>query len=316
MNENRIYGGLLLALLVLSYLSWHHEPDRPGGRRVPLSDIRPAELERVVLFAPTATVTVTFPTLDGSRRAWFEFETKTRTRRFAGNAAFDTALEGLARFEALRSLGRVEPELLQEMGLAAPKRRMALTGRTELVFELGERTPGARDFYARRPGEAEVFLIPGAPINDFETPAGRYMQRKLRVAPLADVASIELRAGEESRVLLHQNRLSATDSYWAFSDAPDTPSEALGNYVDKLEKLSVSEYLEPDDFESAALVLTVLWKDKGEQVLDRMELRRPGELKNSHYYARSAAVAAPVKVPVFFGEQLEKDLSVVFGTAP
>lgn len=314
-RENGALGAALLALMVGAYMSWHHEPDAPDDTTVRLLDLELDELDAVRLTGPTATVAVSFFDHEGRRRAWLELERGPHERAFVGNPAFMKALEELAGLEALRSLGRLDADAVASAGLDAPKRRLELRARdTTHALELGGRTNGARDFYARRPGEAEVFLLRGRTITDLEAPEARYMQRRVRAARLRDVGGLNLTAGERSREAIHKNRLSPGDAYWAWADAPDTVAEALGSWITKLERLSVQDFLtEPERFEAATPVLRVRWTDPEGETLDTLELRELSVGERTEWLARSKALGRPARMPRGTAEQLARDLEVVLG---
>lgn len=314
-RENKIYAGLLAVLLVLSYLSWHRAPDEPGTSKVTLLDARPESLRKVELHSPTSTVTVELRGEGEDRYAWIEVLRGKRSKRFVGNRALNDAAKGYAKLEAARSLGTVKDDRLAETGLDAPKTTLRIVlGQDERVFEVGGRTSGARDYYVRPEGGAEVFLLPSHLINDLERPEGRFMQRRLREAPLEDVVRLRIEAEERSTEVLHENRFSPRDAFWATPDKPDTVSDILGNYVDKLERLTATEYLDdPERFEAATPVLSAVWIDEDGEVLDRLEIRKSGEGDDVEYYGRSRATRVPARLVRFNAQQLESDLSLVLG---
>ena len=313
MSENKLYGVLLAALLALAYLSWHRASDAPGETQVALLNGQPQALKGIRLVAPTATVAVSFREAEPTRHAWFEVQTASGQRRFTGNKAFHDNLKAYAQLKAERSLGKLGRSDLEQTGLVRPSRRLELEfGERVRSFEIGGQTSGARDYYLRRAGGKEVFLVRRSMISDLETPQGRFMQRRLRRAPLKDVAELEISAGSQTTAGLQQNRVSPTDAYWARAENPDSVSDALGNYVTKLERLTAVKYLEDASvFDGATPVLSVRWKGDDEELLDTLELRRRADTSTPTYIARTNATQAPVEVPRFVAEQLESDLALV-----
>lgn len=309
--ENRIYTALLVALLAGAYASWTYE-DTPTETAVALIDAPPAALEKLELKGRTSTVTAVLEDVEGTLRARFTVEKKPQRRTFWSNETFEEDLGKYARLEAARSLGALEADELEQTGLDAPSRTVSIiTQGQTLELEVGGETNGARDFYVREKGKAEVYLLSRRLFMDLESPGNRFMQRKLRRAPAKEVVSATLTAGDRSLELLHKNRLSPKDAYWSTADAPETPAEAAGNFMDKIERLSALEYLDAsraERFEGAPVVLRVAWTGTA-KALDTLELRRA---QDGRYWARTAATHAPVEVSKSTGEQIESDLALVF----
>ena len=106
------------------------------------------------------------------------------------------------------------------------------------------------------------------------------------------------------------------DQFWASEASPDEKSETLGNYVDKLDKLTVVEY-SPEDApfpkaDQGTPVLIATWYgDDDKTVTATVEIYKKGEGKELEYYATSPTTHVPVKVAKASAEQLERDLSTI-----
>ena len=113
MNEVRLFGVLLTALLVAAYMSWTR-PDDDGvveKNDVVVWDVAPDRLQRVTYVTPTQTVSVSRIEALGGRERYPLFEIQRRNKKtiFVGS---DQAKELLTRFaplKALRSLGPSSP---------------------------------------------------------------------------------------------------------------------------------------------------------------------------------------------------------------
>lgn len=310
MKEVKLYGVVLMALMVLAYLSWTKKDDAKEATKVTLLDGAPENIERVDFFTKTSTVKMTFRDSGGDKVAWFEVTNSRHTRVFAGSKKVDKLLEGFAPFEALRSLGKgLSKDEIALTGLDKPERKLVVTARGKAkTFDVGKRTSGARDHYVRPKSSEEVFLVASAVLSDLQFPEGKYMQRALREAKRTEVDKVTISAGERTVTALQKNRLSTRDAFWATESAPDDKNETLGNYLDKLEKLTAVEYLEDAKaFDTATPVLEAVWYAEGGDELGRVSLRRTGEGKAANFYATSTATKFPVKVSRFTAEQLERD---------
>lgn len=317
MNEVKVYAALLAVLMVGSYFSFTREEPAPGSvEKVTILDVPKGGLTGLTLFGKSSTVTVTFKKdNDGKEYGWFVVEQNKKKRPFVGNDKVDKMIEGFTPFTGLRSLGKLTGEELEETKLEKPDKKLVLhTKGGDKIFSVGGRSAGARDYYVRPAGSVEVFLVASAVVGDLEFPEGRFMQRKLREQALKDVSQVSITANGKAKTILHRNRLSPNDSYWATEQKPDEKSETLGNYADKLDKLSALEYAPEDQpYPSEGTpVLTATWYGEDEKtVLSSVEIWRVGADKTAEYYARSTATKVPVKLSRFSADQLERDLATV-----
>jgi len=305
----------LVALLVGAYLSWTKETAPTEEVAITILDVKKEQVEGLTLYAKTTTVAVSFKETGGERYPWFELQLRNGKKRiFAGNKSFDEHLAKFAPFQGSRSLGKsLSAEELKQTELDKPQKRLELmySGKKK-VFDIGGRTSGSRDHYVRPQGDGEVFLVESKTLADLEFPEGRFMQRQLRVEKIDEVEKVVIASSLGTKTGLHKNRLSAKDEFWADESEPDTKSETLENYIDKLDKLTATEYLESDEsIKDASPVLEVTWYGENEKALGTTKIVKKGEDKTAEYYATSPATHLPVKLTKFSAEQLEKDLKTL-----
>ncbi len=310
-SENKVYGGLLLALMVGAYLSWNHEERPVDTDEVVILAQSPDDITGVTLMTKTQTISMAFQTIDGQKAPWFELQTTKSKRGFLGNEDTQKLLVDFAPFKALRSLGReFSAQEQKDMKLDRVERKLVLQTKSgERRFDVGGRTSGSRDHYLRPEGKSEVFLVASRILADFEFPEGKYMQRKLRNQPLSEVEKVVLSSGGRTKTALQKNRQAGRDAFWASAEAPDEKNETLGNYIDKLDRLTASEY--PSDTtksEAAKPFLEVQWLGADDQVLANFTLSKLGEGKDADFFARASATRRVVKVSRFSAEQLEREL--------
>jgi hypothetical protein len=314
MNEVKLLGALLVALLVGAYLSWTKEDAPTEEKAITIIDLKKEQIEGLTLMAKTGTVTVTFKQDGAERYPWVTFQNRAKNYGFAASETLMEHLGKFAPFNAARSLGRnLSAEELKQTGLDKPHSKLELSyaGKKKL-FEIGGRTSGSKDHYVRMQGDAEVFLVESKVISDLEFPEGRFMQRKLRNQKLEDLEKVVIGSALGTKTGLHKNRLSTKDAFWADETAPDTKSETLENYLDKLDKLTVAEYVTDEAATKDAVpVLEVTWYGENLKDLGTTKLVRKGEDKDANYYASSPATHGMVKVSKFTAEQLERDLKTL-----
>lgn len=310
MMENRIYAGAALLLGLLSYLSVYSKPDAEPTTDVVLVDMPVEQLERVELMTETATVKVTrSPTAKPVVIA----ERRDTAARFTGNDQLVEALDSFAHLRAARSLGAMSDEALVKAQLSPPQGKLRLGFRDrEHEVAIGGETKGGRYTYAKMKEEEQVVLLESGPLNKLKAARSRYMQRSLRDVDMKDVHAIELRAGSEENRFLHRNRLSPRDAFWARPETEGAFEEGASNFIDKINRLGVSRYLsEEEATKPSSTVLEVKWLGEADEVLETLALERvDGE--RPRYVARSTATQAPVEVPSYMAEQIERDRHLVF----
>lgn len=319
MTEIKTLAGILVLLMVGAYVSWHHEEDAGKEEMVTLVNERPEAFQGLTMVTTTQTVTMSLKETDAERRVWFEVESSKGTKRFAGNEKAEKLVDTLAPFRALRSLGaNLSEDELKATGLDAPKRRLSLRFEGgERQFELGGRTSGSQDHYARKAGGQEVVLLASRTIANLEFPSSPYMQRKLREGPDSEVEKIELSASGKTLRLLHKNRLSPQDAYWVpEGKGQSAKNETFENYLGKLSRLTAMEYLaDAKAFESAEPILEVAWYGADGKRINTLSVRKQGAEKGVEYLAQSTRTGHPVRISRFAGERAEKDLDSVFSAA-
>jgi hypothetical protein len=315
MKEVKLYGSLLFVLLIGAYFSYTREEPAPGTtEKVTILDVPKESLKKVELYGKTSTVAISFKTDEqGKEYSWFVVEQNKKTRGFVGNDKVDKMLETFAPFKAIRSLGKLSADEIKETKLDPPERKLVLTVKSEAKeFDVGGRTSGARDHYVRTKGGQEVFLVASSVLGDLEFPEGRFMQRKLYEKELKDVEKITLMANGKAKSILHRNRLAATEAFWASEAKPDEKSETLGNFVDKLDKLVVSDYPnEAEKFprEGTPIVEVTFFGEDEAKPLGNAEIWRVGDDKKAEYYAFGTTTHMPVKLNRATAEQIERDLA-------
>lgn len=319
MKEVRIYGSLLAVLLIAAFFSWSRET--PSGsefgadEKVVILDAPKESIKALNLYTKTQTVAFSLKKDEGAKSyAWFTVEQNQRKRSFAGNDKVDKLIESFAPFKGLRSLGKLTGAELAETKLDKPERKLVIGLKNgDKVFELGGRTSGARDHYVRAQGGSEVFLVASQVLGDFEFPEGRFMERRLKEPALRDVSKVIISANGKAKTILHKNRLAQSDSFWASDSKPDEKSETLGNYVDKLDRLTAIEYANDDAPypKQGTPVLTSTWHGEDDKSVATIEIYKAGEKDKSEYYALSSLTRVPVKISKFMADQLERDLASV-----
>ncbi len=149
--------------------------------------------------------------------------------------------ESLAKLSAKRSLGKLDAARESEFGFGdeeAARLAVVIGGqRRELV--VGDNTPGGSDVYAKT-GEGDVFVIDGQITRDLQAAEARLMERSYASWEPDDVASARVKAEGGSRKL----KRSEEQKFWADEQSPEEKDETASNWMEKLERLRIVEYVE------------------------------------------------------------------------
>lgn len=318
MKEVKLYGSLLAVLLAVAFWSYTKgDTASVSTEKVDVVDVPKDSLRGLVYYAKTSTVEVSFKKDEaGQEYSWFVVDQGKRRRSFAGNDKVKGMLETFAPFKALRSLGKLDGDELKETKLNAPEKKLVLKLRdAERAVEVGGRTSGSRDHYVRPVGGKDVYLVASAVLGDLEFPEGRFMQRKLREEALKDVSKAVLSANGKTKTIYQKNRLSPSDAYWASEAAPEEKNETVDNYVDKIDKLSATDFANDGEQypRNGTPILEIKWfgEDEAKEINSTEIWKVEGADKKVDYYALSTSTHAPVKLSKAAAEQVERDLSSV-----
>jgi len=311
-GEVRVLTVLVLALLVGAYLSWTQKTDAVTNEKVDINDLKADRVSEVVWMTRTQTVTVARKKDDKDGYVWFDIVSGKSKRGFKGNKTTSVLFDSLAPFSAIRKLGSdMKPEQMKETKLERPDQKLIVRAAGgDKTYEVGGRTYGSRDWYVRPQGSKDVYLVASKVLQEIDFAEGKYMQRDLKTIDKKDVSGVILKAGTKERRLLQQSRLSPTDAYWTRVDTPDTKDESAGNYLRKLDGMTVMSYVEPTVLEGATKVLELTWLEE-DKPKESMTLFRAGATGKEKYYVVSDATSGPVEVARSIGEQAEQDLADV-----
>jgi hypothetical protein len=234
-------------------------------------------------------------------------EKKRQTIRFISVKAGEELTQKLAPLMALRSVGKIEAGRNEEFGFDKPEGTLKVKiGGKEQSLVIGAATPGGQERYAKHTQSGTVYAVPGDIAQNMLFAESRLLERELHGFPDTDVTRVRISKTGKSREAL---RLPEKKDSWADPSNPTKVEESLGNYMTKVGRLRVMEYVEapvaplkPED----ALV-RVDYFGAGNKELGYVELFKvPGE-KGNDYLARTEYGRWYVKVPQSAGEQVEQD---------
>jgi hypothetical protein len=201
-------GALAVVGLVAAYLTWQRPAEEKDAEAVVLDVSRPA-LERI-RYEDKKRVVEVVPGKDGT---WVlqterpaepvaEGAPAPRTREYKANETADRVVDRFTPLKAIRSLGVLPPEKLEELGLAKAERALEVTARgTTTRFVLASDGAGAGAPYARRESDGRVFLLRGTLLSDLEFAASRLVDRRLHTFRQDEFDAVRVSGGGAERRL-------------------------------------------------------------------------------------------------------------------
>lgn len=235
---------------------------------------------------------------------------KRTSMRFIGVKTAEELAKQLAPLMAVRKVGQVEPKRAEEFGLDKPDGTLKVKiGGTERGLVFGGTTPGGQERYAKELGTNVVYAVSGDLLSNLVAAESRLLERDLHGFQMLDVTRVRVARGAKSREIL---ALPEKKGGWADPATPTKLDETAGNWMTKLDRLHVQEYVEtpktPLRREDA--VLRIEYFD-GSKPLGFLELYKvPGE-KGSDYFVKTERTRWAAQVLTSAAEQVDQDLGSV-----
>jgi hypothetical protein len=240
-----VYGVLLVAALVGSYLTWTHEPttrDAPGAT---VADIPAETVEAVRYEAPRREIVVTRRRTDGQTFWWVESTRKGETDKYRASPTFDRFLDDLQPLRAKRRLPNLDDDRRKAFGFDDPS-TLTISTKTadERTFEIGERTYGGRYVYLHDTTSGEGFVVGGELVGPFDFASEQLREKRLVAFGEDDAASVQLEYDGRQLDLVRRNRDDPTAAYWSRRSSPTRKSRAVQSWVERFFRLEAEDYIE------------------------------------------------------------------------
>lgn len=271
--------------------------------------------DKTVTRNPDGSIALTAP---GADKPIHEIKQKTVVKQFRGSDQGDKLFEQFGPLKALRALGQVDEKKAKELGFEGSKKTLTVSAKGQTIkFVLGSTSFGTGDSYARDP-EGRVFLIPQRIIGDFEFAESRLMERRLHRFERADFDRIDVTVGGKTRSLLQQKRQDAANFYFTDARTPDQRDDTLRNWVDKVLRIAISDYVaqgeEPRSDGQAPVsgapaygeIATLRFFD-GRKELGSAQFSRYPSRGQNEYYARTETTIGLVKLLTATAESAIQD---------
>ena len=204
-----------------------------------------------------------------------EPELVTTTREFPiGEKGMDM-LEALASLKALRTLGKVEQDRLEEYELHEQKDivTVAFKSGTHTLI-IGGRVYKGSNRYAMTPNDERAFTIAGTTLQPLYSGEHGVKLQKVHAYKPEDVSKIAIKVAEQTRELVRTEVKDAkgTRQSWALADSPDKADQTMKLFVEQIDKLRPSQYERELDAAKLTTLTTLTYFDKSGKQLGRFEL--------------------------------------------
>lgn len=188
--------------------------------------------------APPGPVSLPPPSADGGAA---KGQTKRESQRFVAAKEGEKLVETLAPLMGLRALGKVDPARAEEFGFDKPDGTLRVAfGSRQHTLVIGGTTPGGGDRYAKD-GTDHAFAISGDVARNLEFAESRLLERELHGFKPEEVKRVKIIKGNASRELA---RVEEKQDGWADIATPDKLNETAGNWMAKVGRLRVQQYVE------------------------------------------------------------------------
>jgi hypothetical protein len=235
---------------------------------------------------------------------------KRESQRFIAAKEGEKLVETLAPLMGLRALGKVDPARAEEFGFDKPAGTLRVAfGSRQHTLVIGGTTPGGGDRYAKD-GTDNAFAISGDVARNLEFAESRLIERELHGFKPEEVKRVKIIKGGASKELA---RVEDKQDGWADIATPDKLNETAGNWMSKVGRLRVQQYVEtvsvPVLPEYQIVRIEYFDAKKNLGFLDLIEI--PESKGNAGYLVATEYTRWHAQVMKSSAEQVEQDLAAV-----
>lgn len=237
---------------------------------------------------------------------------KKETQSFVSVEAGEKLAEQLAPLKALRRVGKIEDTRKEEFGFHEPEGTVKISvGAADYELLIGGTTPGGGHRYVQASKSDQVYVIDGSTIRDILTAETRLIERKLWGFEPDEVTRAVVTVGETTRELVKKGGEKST--FWADPATADKQDETASNWMSRVDRLRVTQYLENSSgAEPVGEPVVSIEYFAGKKSLELVQVVRlpPGDSKQE-YAAHSGYMRWYAKVTRSVAEQVAQDVESV-----
>jgi hypothetical protein len=241
---------------------------------------------------------------------------------FLASAKFEPIRKQLTPLRALRGLGDLPKDKFPAFGFDKVGTYLRLEcGGKKMALDIGGRTFGVGNQYARDPKTKQAYLLDGTMLMDLQSAQFKFMQTELHAFTLTEADEATIKALDKERRLVHRNRLVAEEARWVDATEPDKRNELFGNWFQRVQRLKAKAYLPEGAAPGSDLqiegsppkpAVTVEYKLEGKPK-GKLELVMVETTQGNFYYARSETTRRWVSLFDSTAKQVADDAALVVG---
>ncbi|HEX7049365.1 MAG TPA: hypothetical protein VF188_04050 [Longimicrobiales bacterium] len=226
----------------------------------------------------------------------------------------DDLVEALATPRALRDLGAPDSALREAYGLADSTAQIAIRFRDgERSLTIGGSAYSSNDRYALDPATGRGYVLPSETVALLEDADSRLPERRLHDFDRRDLVEVVVTAGGGERTLRRADGAGPGEEVWTAPDAPDRPDQTFANFMLRLRRLSVNEYLPDADLSTLEPTLRIEYFGPDREPLGFFELfHRPGVEGEAAYVFRTELTRVAVTTYGNMAEEVASDAAQLF----
>ncbi|MBW2732403.1 MAG: DUF4340 domain-containing protein [Deltaproteobacteria bacterium] len=235
--------------------------------------------------------------------------------QFIGNKATEELMKTLAKLPAIRSLGTLAKEKLEEFGLTTSDKTLTIIeGSNTRVFTVGKRTHGNMDYYLQDRSDQRVYVVRPRAMQDLSYAEYRLMERNLHTFDTTEFDRVRIRQGNKGLMLQQHNRRKPSKATYSRLGGDGKAKAHFRAWMQKLGRLRTAEYPKADTPLKGLTPVVKVEFFNGQKKLGTTELLvlQKGITGPANYYARSETSRVVVKVNESVVKELEKDLPILF----
>jgi hypothetical protein len=217
--------------------------------------------------------------------------------------------ESLAPLMALRALGKMPGGRDVEFGLEKRDVSMTVTvaGKDHKLL-LGGIAPGSSDWFALDPKTNDLFVLRGDPLRDLELADARLVEHNAHAWKDVEPSAVRISFHGKVRTLVRGSE--GGKKFWADPAAPDKADETAGNWMLKIDRIYVNDYVADPPAKNAPVVRLDYEAGKAKiGFVDLVKTPSTEDPNRSDYWVSSENTHLFGKIPQLLGEQIEQDVA-------
>jgi len=160
---------------------------------------------------------------------------------FASTTPATKLVESLAPLKAVRDLGKIADARAEEFGFEKHDVNLTVTiSGKERKLIVGGTAPGGSDTYVIDPSTNDAYVLKGDALRDLESGESKLMEHDQHAFKDTDTTAAKVIAAGKTRQLARGG--PEGKKFWADPTDKDKADETAGNWMQKIDRLRVSDY--------------------------------------------------------------------------